>query len=213
MADAKKVKIGGIWYNVKDETARNGLAGKVNKSGDTMTGSLTISKDPDPTIQWFESDDSKGRIYFRDNNFCLFEYPSDQQQYGEGYSLPKANTGLARTMWYNILTTKNLDTTPTAGSANPVTSGGVKTALDSMKILFFANQSVTVAKSAQILRIPASGTNDLITTNTVVLSCEFAYPQYILDYVSWESFSGYVTITGTCLAATNATVILGCKSN
>lgn len=42
MADAKKIKIGGIWYNVKDETARNGLAGKVNKSGDTMTGNLTI---------------------------------------------------------------------------------------------------------------------------------------------------------------------------
>lgn len=56
MADAKKVKIGGVWYYVKDETARNGLSAKQDK--------LTF------------------------------------------------------------------DTTPTANSANPVTSGGVKTALD-----------------------------------------------------------------------------------
>ena len=33
MADAKKFKIGGIWYNVKDETARNELSGKQ----DTLT--------------------------------------------------------------------------------------------------------------------------------------------------------------------------------
>jgi len=73
MADVKKIKIGGTWYNVKDETARNGLAakqdtltfdttptanstnpvtsggvnaaldGKVSKSGGTITGDLTIN--------------------------------------------------------------------------------------------------------------------------------------------------------------------------
>ena len=40
MAEAKKFKIGGIWYNVKDETARNG---KVSKSGDTMTGTIVLA--------------------------------------------------------------------------------------------------------------------------------------------------------------------------
>lgn len=41
MADAKKVKIDGVWYYVKDETARNGLSGKQDKLTDSGWLSLT----------------------------------------------------------------------------------------------------------------------------------------------------------------------------
>ena len=108
MADAKKVKIGGVWYYVKDETARNDLA---------------------------------------------------------------------------------------------------------KKVLYFQNQAVNVATSAQILRIPSSGTNNLITANTVVLECTFAAPQNVTSDVAWTSYAGYITFTGTCTAATTANVTLGQKGN
>lgn len=114
--------------------------------------------------------------------------------------------------------TLTFDTAPTANSANPVTSGGIKTALDAKadlasEILYFSSQTVSVATNAQIMRIPASGTNSNITTNTVVLECTFAKPSYITTEVSWQSYSGYVTFTGTCKTATTANVTLGRKGN
>ena len=123
------------------------------------------------------------------------------------------------------------DTTPTAGSSNPVTSGGIKTALDvkanttegntalatkadkANEIMLFKSQAVSAATSAQIMRIPASGTNSAITTDTVVLSCVWTAPANITSDVTWTSYAGYVTFVGTCSAATTADVILGQKGN
>jgi len=43
MADIAKIVLpSGDQYNIKDDTARTGLDGKVSKSGDTMTGDLTL---------------------------------------------------------------------------------------------------------------------------------------------------------------------------
>lgn len=81
------------------------------------------------------------------------------------------------------------------------------------KVLYYQNQAVSVATSAQIMRIPASGTSTLITTNTVVLECTFADPANIVSDVTWTSYAGYITFTGTCTAATTANVVLGSKSN
>lgn len=195
MTDAKKIKIGGTWYNVKDETARNALTGKadsnhnhdsayaakshthddryytetemntklagkqdkltfdttptasstnpvtsggvktaldgrVSKSGDTMTGNLGIEKSYQPSLELKQSNTSLGAVTLTDNRMFIREYPADQQQYSEVYQLPVPDSGMTATKWYSILTSKNLDTTPTASSTNPVTSGGVKTALD-----------------------------------------------------------------------------------
>lgn len=134
------------------------------------------------------------------------------------------------------------DTTPTANSTNPVTSGGIKTALDTKQatltfdnnptsgsnnpvkssgiynafakeIMYFTSQTVSVASNAQIMRIPASGTNSNITTNTIVLECTFAAPANIASDVSWQSYAGYITFTGTCTTATTANVTLGTKGN
>ena len=81
------------------------------------------------------------------------------------------------------------------------------------EILYFTSQTVSAASNAQIMRIPASGTNSNITTDTVVLGCVFANPAYITGDVSWTSYAGYVAFTGTCTTATTASVILGQKGN
>ena len=82
------------------------------------------------------------------------------------------------------------------------------------KILYFNNQAVSAsATTGQIMRIPASGTNSAITTDTVVLECVFSNPSSITSDVSWQSYSGYITFTGTSRAATTANVTLGTKGN
>ena len=81
------------------------------------------------------------------------------------------------------------------------------------EILYFTSQTVSVASNAQIMRIPSSGTNANITTNTVVLECTFAAPENITSNVSWTSYAGYITFTGTCVTATTANVTLGKKGN
>ena len=167
MADAKKIKIGGTWYNIKDETARNGLStkqdkltfdtaptenstnpvtsggvktaldAKVNKSGDTMTGSMAtqgsfvIRRDNDKLLKFHNaSDQEQGAMYLSNNNHQIaFRSYDDDYSNTEVYKLP-APDSLTANKTYNILTSKNIDTAPTANSTNPVTSGGVKTALD-----------------------------------------------------------------------------------
>ena len=80
-------------------------------------------------------------------------------------------------------------------------------------ILYFYQQVVSAATEAQIMRIPASGTNSAITTDTIVLECTFADPGNISGDVVWTSYAGYIAFTGTCSAATTANVTLGTKSN
>lgn len=81
------------------------------------------------------------------------------------------------------------------------------------EIQYFTSQTVSAATSAQIMRIPASGTNNNINTNTVVLECTFDNPSAITSKVSWHSYDGYITFTGTCTSATTANVTLGQKGN
>ena len=101
-----------------------------------------------------------------------------------------------------------------------VTGAKVTDALNSLKsnlnnkILYFSGQAVAArSSSGQLMRIPASGTNSAITTDTVVLECVFAAPGNITSDVSWTSYAGYITFTGTSSAATTANVVLGTKGN
>ena len=81
------------------------------------------------------------------------------------------------------------------------------------EILYFSQQAVSAASSAQIMRIPASGTNSAITTDTVVLECTFANSAAITSDITWTSAAGYITFSGTCTAATTANVTLGLAGN
>jgi hypothetical protein len=100
-------------------------------------------------------------------------------------------------------------------SENSTTSGGkaatpsaVKTAYDlaasKSQLVRFTAQAVSVASGAEIFRI----TDSEITTDTEVVSVEFADPSYIPAGGNWTSYAGYVAFTGTCTAATTADVIL-----
>ena len=77
------------------------------------------------------------------------------------------------------------------------------------EILYFYQQAVSAASSAEIMRI----TNTAITDKTVVLECTFANPAAITSDVTWTSYAGYITFNGTCTAATTANVTLGQKGN
>lgn len=81
------------------------------------------------------------------------------------------------------------------------------------EILYFSGQTVSVATSAQIMRIPSSGTNSKITTDTVVVECYFENSHKISGDVTWTSYEGYIAFTGTCSSATTANVVLGKKGN
>lgn len=81
------------------------------------------------------------------------------------------------------------------------------------KVLYYYQQAVSVASSAQIMRIPASGTDSKISTDTVVLECTFANPNNIESDITWTSYDGYIAFTGTCAQATSANVTLGTKGN
>lgn len=85
-------------------------------------------------------------------------------------------------------------------------------------ILYFSTASsnamtVSVASNAQIGRIPSSGTDDKITSDHVLLNITFDNPAAITSGVSWHSYDGYITFSGTCTTATTADVTLGKKGN
>lgn len=88
--------------------------------------------------------------------------------------------------------------------------GTLQTDMESKSsVTYFTSQTVSVASSAEILRI----TDTSITTDTVVLGCVFADSAYVSGDVTWTSYAGYVSFIGTCTVATTADVILGTKIN
>ena len=89
------------------------------------------------------------------------------------------------------------------------TESEVDTKLSARDILYFASQAVSAASSAEIMRI----TDSAITADTVVLECTFQKADRILGSVSWTSYAGYISFSGTCTAATTANVTLAKKSN
>lgn len=76
-------------------------------------------------------------------------------------------------------------------------------------IYYFYQQRVSVASSAEILRI----SSNLITENTIVLECTFNSPFAISGGVTWTSYNGYISFIGTCIKATKANVVLANKGN
>lgn len=56
-------------------------------------------------------------------------------------------------------------------------------------------------------------THSAITVDTIVLECTFENSSYITSDITWQSYDGYITFTGTCTAVTSANVTLGTKGN
>lgn len=73
--------------------------------------------------------------------------------------------------------------------------------------LYFTNVPVSVANNAEIMRI----SNNLITTDTVLIGCTFANGADISSDVTWTSYDGYISFVGTCTSAMTANVTLGTK--
>ena len=98
----------------------------------------------------------------------------------------------------------NPDSTPDAThTSNLITSAAVAN-----QILFF--DSVTVsAITGDIVSI----SDDAITADYVLLSCEFANPASISTDCTWTSASGSFVINGTCAAATTAKITICRKGN
>lgn len=103
------------------------------------------------------------------------------------------------------------DTTPTASSTKPVTSGGIKTYADN-KILYFYQQSTSTTSAATSEFCNVSDSR--ITADTVVLNCEFTVPSAITSGVSWTTAAGYISLKGICTSSTcKVNLVLGQKGN
>jgi hypothetical protein len=115
--------------------ARTNL-GAVNKAGDTMTGTLNATQlrayDSTTPMVAFVSAASDatafGAVWEKLSSRRLVLRQRHSNGHNEDYYLP-TNTASSADGTYSILTDKALDANPTNGSANPVKSGGVYTAL------------------------------------------------------------------------------------
>ncbi len=82
------------------------LAGKVSKSGDTMTGDLSIRKSI-PAIQLYHSDSAHGMIYVASNNTLnLRQYSPNGSVYAEYRLQTAADSDTTNT--YNIITSRDV---------------------------------------------------------------------------------------------------------
>ena len=82
------------------------------------------------------------------------------------------------------------------------------------EILYFTSQTVSTGTNSVIIRIPSSGYDSKISSNTVVLECFLNNPSAVTGNLSWTSYDdGHISISGTCTSATTANVTLGTKGN
>lgn len=122
----------------------------VNKTGDTMSGSLSLTgvkiyNSTSPALSFAaNSTDTNpaGEIFENISTHKITIRQRSSNGYTEDYALPD-NTATSANKTYNILTSKNLDTTVTQGSSNPITSGAVYAAITSGGTIENANRLST----------------------------------------------------------------------
>lgn len=193
-----------VIYNAK---SGNTLSGLIRGSGGTTASTWTTGT---PVARNYTSFDHNR---FVDN---INDLETNKANIDNVYSKTEMDAALAEKAPLESPDLTGTPTAPTAASGTNTTqiasTAFVRGELNK-EILYFYQQAVSAATSAQIMRIPASGTNDAITDNTVVLECTFAVPSRITSDVTWTSYAGYIVFTGTCTAATTANVTLGQKGN
>lgn len=100
-----------------------------------------------------------------------------------------------------------VDPTPTQGSTNAVSSGGVYSAI-AHKALYFTSVACA-ATTGNFTTV----TNTGITSDHVVVNVEYADPSAITSDVTWTTTTGSLTLNGTCLSATTCSIVLIKKDN
>ena len=93
------------------------------------------------------------------------------------------------------------DSTPTANSTKPVTSGGIKTAINEVKIIKVDINSVS--------SLPQTVNNSKITANHVVINSVLSNPSAQLSDWTVTTAAGSVTVSGTISGTTNISIYLG----
>lgn len=76
------------------------------------------------------------------------------------------------------------------------------------KILYFRNLTMSPASNAAVLRIPATGSDSRITTDSVIAEFNAQHPENVRGNLAWTSYNGYVQFTGTCSGSTLCNVVI-----
>ena len=92
------------------------------------------------------------------------------------------------------------DTTPISGSSNPVTSGGVKAALD---------KEVIVVNIPAFSSLPQTVSNAAITANHVLQRAELGTPSAQTGDWTVTTANGSLTISGNISGSTTLKIVLG----
>ena len=109
--------------------------------------------------------------------------------------------------------TVTAETLAAGATAHDRSGAAIMGTLQETSLLYFNDQGVNVASQAEIIRIPSSGTDESISTDTILVSCHVADRENVAPTITWTSYTGYMSISGTCTAATTADVVLGKKGN
>ena len=75
-------------------------------------------------------------------------------------------------------------------------------------ILYFENINVSVA-TGDIVTI----NNEAITSNHILIKCDFDNPANITRPITWETSNGSLVLNGMCVGTTTANIILAKKTN
>lgn len=92
------------------------------------------------------------------------------------------------------------DQTPTEGSTNPVTSGGVAEAL---------SQEIIKISVAAFSALPVTVSNAAITANHVLLRASLGTPGAQTGDWTWTTAAGSITISGSINGSTTLELVLG----
>lgn len=76
------------------------------------------------------------------------------------------------------------------------------------KIMYFRNLTMSPASNATVLRIPATGSDSRITTDSVIAEFNAQHPENVRGNLAWTSYNGYVQFTGTCSGSTLCNVVI-----
>lgn len=207
---------------------------KVGKSGDTMTGDLTI-KANFGSVRFNDVDGNKMSVLQANNDShttSIYAYPTDKSTYYEKYDFPTPSTGATTNKVYKVLTTK--DVTATVAELNYVdgVTSNIQTQLDNksdsshthssyVNQNAFSNIAVsgqtTVAADTATDTVTFAGSNMSITTNATTDTVTFSVANASTSDKGVVQLVDSATNTATDKAATanavNIAYTLASKAN
>ena len=157
-------------------------------------------------------------------------YDADTQKYTFDFGLPPAIRPMQTLIWYQVGSSGTTPPTGTwLGSVPTVPQGKylwIKTTVqyndnyeytfynvsrfgvDGSKMHYYQGVTVNAGTNTQVIRIPSSGTDSNITTDSVIVEAVFSNPRSVISNLSWTSHAGYFEASGTVTSATTANITL-----